>query len=186
MNPDEAFASIFLHTSLMKAVACGWTVDGPRWTKTCFPFGQRRSCEGPTGTERGDCSCQEDGVPPLFDAGHVSVAPELIYHSNCEWRLKATGEQRKAAQKPPSLTLHLVICAKAVAPMEKGDLVFWSSRWAKTLHTPLWLTNEIVREATRKHGSMVFKLKKLMGRCETFQIIYMHEMQQHPLMMEFT
>lgn len=79
----------------------------------------------------------------LFDAGHVSAAPKLIYHSNCDWRMGVVEEQRKAAQTLPSLTLYLVICAKAVPSIENGDLVFWTARWAKnntthTTMTPRW------------------------------------------------
>ena len=82
----------------------------------------------------------------LFDAGHVSAAPQLIYHSNCEWRTGTAEEQRKAALTLPSLTIYLVICAKAVPSMENGDLVFRGSRWAKTTqHTPRWLSGQLGR-----------------------------------------
>lgn len=37
----------------------------------------------------------------LFDAGHVSAAPQLIYHSNCEWQTGTEEQLRKAAPNPP-------------------------------------------------------------------------------------
>lgn len=113
-------------------------------------------------------------VTSSFDAGHVSVAPELIYHSNCEWRMGTTGNQRKAAQTLPPFALHLVICAKAVPSVEKGDLVFWSSRWAKTTHhTPLWLSNEIAGEPTRMFGCMlVFRVEKSKAQCAALKMAW--------------
>lgn len=54
-------------------------------------------------------------------------------------------------QTLPSLTVYLVIYAKAVPSMENGDLVFWGSRWAKTTqHTPL-------RLSTRKDGKREYE-----------------------------
>ena len=64
-----------------------------------------------------------------FDAGSVSAAPELIDHSECERR---TETAEVAALEAPPLALYLLICAKAAPSVEKGDLVRWSSRWAKT------------------------------------------------------
>lgn len=132
-------------------LACGYPVNGPRRIKADFPFAQSLLC----GSSSLQCRAgvlSLSLIPSLllFDAGHVSVAPQLIYHSNCEWRTGTAKEQRKAAPTLPALTIYLVICAKAVPSMENGDLVFWGSRWAKTTqHTPLRISSKITRKPMR-------------------------------------
>lgn len=125
------------HTMLL---ACGSTVDSPlRFLQPISLLVIVTLVRVPTRSSSGRvyylCPIRSS---LLFDAEHVSAAPRLIYHSNYEWRMRMAEVQRKAAPTLPSLTLYLVICAKAVPSMEKGDLVLKSSRWAKTtLHTSL-------------------------------------------------
>lgn len=131
---------------------CGSTVDSPWRIKADFPFGQSHSCEGPTRPSAGGeyYPCHWYLAHCCLMLGMSPRRPRLIYHSNCEWRTGTVEEQRKAAPTLPSLTIYLVICAKAVPSAENRDLVFGGSRWAKTTqHTPLRLSIETAIKAKR-------------------------------------
>lgn len=117
MSGESWWSCVFLlrgslDATLIKSCAMllarGSTVDSPWRIKADFPFGRSHSCEGPS-RRRCWVNVPSLSLIPcllLFDAGHVSVVPRLIYHSNCEWRTGTAEGTEEGCSDPPPRSLY--------------------------------------------------------------------------------
>lgn len=88
----------------------------------------------------------------LCDAGHVTAVPELIYHSNCGWRMGTAEEQRKAALDSPfSRYILNNLCQGCSLNGEWRPCVPRLQMGKKTArHAPLRISSEIDGKSLRR------------------------------------